>query len=532
MDTYRGSFIDRSDDHDDWPEVDYGEDEAVHDVPPSPVGQDERRMQVRAYNHWASLLDNRNFPSIEDLEPEDLPDFGPYSVLLDFTQGIEDPSIRYLGEKLAAECGTDDEIETLDDVPSRSLLSRITDHYMQILANQAPIGFEAEFVNQREQTILYRGILLPFSSDDDTIDFIYGVINWKELADQRTADELLQEIDQALSQPAAHELRREEPMTDWADGPADIHDLVAVADEPDPLAEVGFAEDGSDEGDDVLDLGDFAEPVAEAADPLPQPAFAVGGWASILAADDDGDEDEGADAADGLHLNDHRPIDFGGSDSDEFASAAVFDAPLDDADMGLADWLASARELAEVALGSEDRTRSALYAAIGRAYDFSLAAAEAPDEFAELIADSGLVVQDRAQMTPVVKLVFGAEYDKTRLAEYAAALSHGHRLGVAKGGLGRFLAEAPGGLKGVVGEERRIKREESGKAAVRRDTPREALAKKLRKLDHAPLGAVAAEGSEFTLLVARRLPTGEVVLLGEVADDVALLERAARKLLS
>lgn len=56
---------------------------------------------------------------------------------------------------------------------------------MQILANQAPIGFEAEFVNQRGSTILYRGILLPFSSDDHAIDF-NGVINWKELADQQT----------------------------------------------------------------------------------------------------------------------------------------------------------------------------------------------------------------------------------------------------------------------------------------------------------------------------------------------------------
>ena len=42
---------------------------------------------------------------------------------------------------------------------------------------------------------------------------------------------------------------------------------------------------------------------------------------------------------------------------------------------------------------------------------------------------------------------------------------------------------------------------------------------------------MATEGGEFTLLVARRLPSGEVVLLGEVGDDIALLERAARKLL-
>src|SRR3546814_6936044 len=86
--------------------------------------------------------------------------------------------------------------------------------------------------------------------------------------------------------------------------------------------------------------------------------------------------------------------------------------------MGLGDWLAAARELADAARGSEDRTRAALYQAIGRAYDFSLAAADAPEEFDELLADAELTAQDRAPMTPVVKLVFGADYDKTRLTEY------------------------------------------------------------------------------------------------------------------
>ena len=484
MDTYRGNFSDHAETGDEWPDLENHEEEVVSEPPPNPVGQDERRMQVRAYNHWASLLEDRAFPSIEDLEPDNLPDFGPYSVLLDFTSGIENPSIRYLGEALAKECGTDGEIHTLDDVPSRSLLSRITDHYMQILANQAPIGFEAEFVNQRESTILYRGILLPFSSNDDTIDFIYGVINWKELADQRTTDALLHEIDQALEE-TPHEVRRDE-LTDWADGP--------VEDAP------GFA---LLEGDgNVLDLGAFASD--ESGDDLAFPAPQFGAL--------DGD----------------------GEDSDQFprhhAAPIALAAEVPD-DMGLADWLASARELAEAARGSEDRTRQALYAAIGRAYDFSLAAVEAPEEFNELVADYGLTVQDRAPMTPVVKLVFGADYDKTRLTEYATALSHAHRVGVARGSLGQYLASAPGGLKGIVNEERRAKKAEAGGDEVIRDTPREALARKLRKLDAYPLDSLAAEGSEFTLLVARRLPSGEVVLLGEVGDDVPLLERAARKLL-
>ena len=483
MDTYRGLFSDNSESGEDWPEVEFGEDEVSREAPPSPVGQDERRMQVRAYNHWASLLDNRNFPSIEDLDPQALPDFGPYSVLLDFTGGIENPAIQFLGGKLARECGTDGEIHSLADVPARSLLSRITDHYMQILANQAPIGFEAEFVNQREQTILYRGILLPFSSDDDTIDFIYGVINWKELADQQTTDELLHEIDRALEVAPATGLQRDLPVTDWSQNPAELIDPVP------PVV-------GDDDDDDgVLDLTALADDDHGPAE-FPAPTFA--------------------------------PLEL-----DTFADDDVLElSSVAEADMELADWLASARELAEAARGSEDRTRHALYAAIGKAYDFSLAAHDAPEDFAELVTDSGLTVQDRAPMTPVVKLVFGADYDKTRLTEFATALSHAQRLGLPQGALGEYLRSAPGGLKGVVTEERRLKREDSGQDAVPlRDAPREALAKKLRQLEHFPLDAVASEGSEFTLLVARRLPSGEVVLLGEVADDVPLLERAARKLL-
>ncbi len=480
MDTYRGNFMDLTGAGDDAQDFDYSDEEAGHEPPPSPVGQDERRMQVRAYNHWASLLNDRNFPSVEDLDPAALPDFGPFSVLLDFTGGIDNPAIQYLGDRLAVECGATGPIHSLDDVPSRSLLSRITDHYMQILANQAPIGFEAEFVNQREQTVLYRGILLPFSSDDDTIDFIYGVINWKELADQQTTDELLLEIDQALEVPLKL-APLEAPMTEWADGPVDVHDL----------------------SEDELRHSKIS---------FPEPAF---GPVEVTPA-----------FVDSPATADYLPV-------ADYEADTVLELTTElDEDMGLADWLASARELAQAAQGSEDRTRHALYAAISRAYDFSLAAAGAPEEFDELVTDSGLTVQDRAPMTPVVKLVFGADYDKTRLTEYASALGHAQRLGLTRGTLADYLSSAPGGLKGVVTAERRLRREESGKAGASRETPYEALARKLRSLDHQSFDAVSTQGNEFTLLVARRLPTGEVVLLGEVGDDVTLLEKAARKLLT
>jgi hypothetical protein len=91
------------------------------------IGTDERRMHVRAYNYWVSLLDGRDFPSIEDLEPADVSDFGAHSVLLDFTCGRDNPAIPYVGAAIRDECGLDDDVRTISDVPSRSLLSRLTD---------------------------------------------------------------------------------------------------------------------------------------------------------------------------------------------------------------------------------------------------------------------------------------------------------------------------------------------------------------------------------------------------------------------
>ena len=129
--------------------------DAVADDVAAAIGTDERRMHVRAYNYWVSLLDGRDFPSIEDLEPGDVQDFAPHSVLLDFTCGRDNPGDRLISApRSATNAGSTTTCATIADVPSRSLLSRLTDHYMQIIANRAPIGFEAEFVNQRGENDL------------------------------------------------------------------------------------------------------------------------------------------------------------------------------------------------------------------------------------------------------------------------------------------------------------------------------------------------------------------------------------------
>ena len=423
------------------------DDEPAMDAPPE-IGVDERRMHVRAYNHWVSLLDGRPYPLIDDLDPASIEDFGSFSVLLDFSGNSEDPEVCYLGRSLRAECGLDSNIRRISEVPARSLLSRLTDHYLQIIANCAPIGFEAEYVNRRGVNTLYRGILMPLSSDGETIDFIYGVINWKELADSGVQSELAAAVDRASAAPA--------PVADcpvWADG---------------PNAEIEPEEEEAE------------EPEAEAASTLSL-------W------------------------------------PEEGEAAEDFTPQAPAADAGLGDRLSLARESAEAARSADQRSRGALYRALGDAYDFALAAEAEPDDYAELLEDSGLKAQARAPMTPVVKLVFGAEYDKTRLAEFAAALSWARREALPQGSFAATLEAQPGGLKAVVRAERQAKRPEP------KPDPIEEARARLREAG--PIGFVdlAVEGDgEFVLFVGRREPDGRIALVAPVAD-ASLTDRAVRK---
>ena len=390
------------------------------DEPPAlDIGSDERRMHVRAYNYWVSLLDGRDYPSIEDLDPANITDFAPNSVLLDFTAGRDNPATPYIGAAIRTECDLGDDVASIDQVPSRSLLSRLTDHYMQIIANRAPVGFEAEFVNQRGHNICYRGILMPFSSDGDTIDFIYGVINWKDIGDV----------------------------------PAEAPALIPVA-APIELEQV-----------------------------------------------DETEEDLEAEAPLAL---------------DEPEEVAV------DNDAGLADRLWAARESAEICKQADGRSRAALYRALAMAYDFAVACQRVPDEYAEILDDAGVKAQARAPMTPIVKLVFGIDYDKTRLTEFASALSHAERCEVEFGGFLAFVEQAEGGLKGLVAAERKARRP---------DQPVEDKAAIARAQLRAARGIALAElptNQEFALVVTRRNAAGVHEVVALVSDE-ALLDRALRR---
>lgn len=362
------------------------QDDTIAEVSSPFVQHDERRLHVRAYDYWMSLLDGRALPSIEDLDPASLSEFGPSSVLLDLSRSHEDPAVTFLGRALREECGVLYGIRSVSDVPKRSLLSRLTEQAQDIITNKRPASFEAEFLNHQGLPTLFRGILLPFSRGGGDVDFIYGVISWK------------------------HDARVEIPVTEEA-----------------------------------------------------------------------GEE----------------------------------------APSGLSDQLETARASANLASLSEKTAHSALYGAIGRAYDFHIAAQDAPDDYARLLEREALTVQARAPMTPIVKLVFGVDYDKKRLTEYAAALTHAQRIGLAQGALPDYLESYEGGLKAIVAAER------AQRAKVVKPDPVERARQRLRSADAQAVVHMDVGDEEFVVLIARRVDAERIAVLKTIADT-SLVDRALR----
>ncbi|MHB9880588.1 hypothetical protein ACSMXM_13155 [Pacificimonas sp. ICDLI1SI03] len=398
------------------------DDEPRFEAPPLFAGQDERRMHVRAYQQWVGLLNGRKFPAPADLDVLRDEDFGPHSFLMDFREGRLKPILRFIGARLQAECTLDDEPYReapldVNSVPRRSLLSRLTDHYLEIIANRAPVGFEAEFTSRRGHETLYRGILMPLSSDGRVIDYMYGVINWKELAE------------------------------------ADLGQVLA--------REAGLGQ--------ISGLATRFPAMAAPTSPLGTPA-------------------------------------------------------------GLADRLTDARGAADVLQGANDRSRIALYAALSAAWNVHLAAQQAPGHYRVLLQNNGLTAQARAPMTPLLKLVFGIEYDKSRLTEFAAVLSHARRQNVPEDGMLAFLAGFDGGLKGVVRAERAARRAETAQPTEDRLA---ATRRELRSCD--PLASLSldvelADGDEFVLMMARRQPDGSLGIVAAVPHRDDLMKRVLSSL--
>jgi len=174
----------------------------------------ERRMHARAYDYWVSLLHGRRMPCISDVDPDYTAQFDERSVLVDLPAAGGLPVIAYLGNDLRDESDIHAPHPTMADIPGDCLLAELLRRFPDIIAHQAPVGFEAEFMGREDTRLLHRGILLPFADENGELASVYGVMSWKQVAAVQPEPNLAAAISSAMASRAAAPV-----VCAWGDGP-------------------------------------------------------------------------------------------------------------------------------------------------------------------------------------------------------------------------------------------------------------------------------------------------------------------------
>ena len=447
----------------------------------------ERRRHATVFNYWLSIRGDRPFPPIRDLDPLEISDAGPCSILLEVMGGGDDADIRHLGHALK---DGNQKIERISEAARPSLLSCIANQLPIVASSRQPIAFEDNFPSGDSTTHCWI-TLLPFSSTGKWIDYVYGFVSLKgagaaaeepvaaedaEVAE--VAEEKIVEPVEEAAEPAAELVEEsaelEEPQAEVVEPEAEV-----LESEPEPAPEPeakprrpGFSAKIFDalagvEGfygnivkmdpklpstaDELQSEPEAVEQEAEleaSAEPevasVPEPdVVAVEAFEEEMAPEPEPAPEAVVEEVveDPIHDEEiaEEPV-------EESVEAIAKDAVVvtSGPEGTLQNKLAEVRSKADEARMAKIRSNLALYEGLSAAYDFALDAEESADEYLKLVEDQGLKIQLRSPMKPVVKLAFDGMCDDATISQLEAVLAWALKQDLPRGSLAARIEEAGG----------------------------------------------------------------------------------------
>jgi hypothetical protein len=138
----------------------------------------ERRGTVRLRVLWNRLRRNKALPSMNDLNPDQLPVKWDACFIVALHDGGPG-ELDFVGEVLAGQCGMDLVGCSVADVPGHTVLARALAAKDTVLATAEPEIVEGEVDLASGERALFRTILMPFGSDRETVDTLVGAATFK-----------------------------------------------------------------------------------------------------------------------------------------------------------------------------------------------------------------------------------------------------------------------------------------------------------------------------------------------------------------
>ena len=163
--------------------------ELASSSPPEDMGSvKDRALVTRAYEEWAAGAAIGRFPDWQDVLQCGNGALQQHALAIRIDDNFRQSPILHIGSELTREMGGQTLPIVIKEVPSLSLLSRITEHALEPIANLAPIGFEAEFEDDGGRHLAYHAIVLPCTGDSGIVDTVVGFIGFKVVSEAAAAD--------------------------------------------------------------------------------------------------------------------------------------------------------------------------------------------------------------------------------------------------------------------------------------------------------------------------------------------------------
>ena len=429
----------------------------------------ERRKHASVFNYWLSIRRDRQFPPIRDLDPLEISDAGPFSLLLEMVGGGEDAEVRHIGQAIKGDL----DVAKVAEAPNPSLLSCVATRLPVVAACREAFAFEDSFETADGKTKCWV-TLLPFSATGTWIDYVYGFVSLdpapgaalveevEEPAETESEvvaepvpleDERLEEVTEPIAESEPEPV--EAPETMELDEPAEIEPETKSAGPAESAGKAGF----SKKFFESLASGFYGRPTEVELD-LDTARLEAGEPEEPLAAEDPAPAEEPDAAGERAAIEDvlamadaqlatEEPVAF-----EEPAAPEPSFEPVSNSEGTLQSKLTEVRAKADEARQAKLRANSALYEGLGAAYDFALDAEDTPEEYLKLVEAQGLKIQLRSPMKPVVKLAFNEMCDEATIKQLEAILAWAFDEELPRGTLAERI-ESEGGIGPILSGQKR-----------------------------------------------------------------------------
>jgi hypothetical protein len=446
----------------------------------------ERRRHASVLNYWLSIRGDKEFPPLHDLDPLELSDAGPQSILMELISGGHDAEIRHMGEALRG----DDWPERIMDADQPSVLSCIAKKLPIVAISRDFLAFEDEFDAGDGPTRCWV-TLLPLSAGGAWVDYVYGLVSLEgpaakaakpskakktpdpapEIAPEVIDDveETSAAVDEPIAQVSEFEVAAEESeaaveqVEDVVfESAPEAFDVVDDYEEPSSSRTAKAAPGFSKLLDSIAGLTGFygsqpvkVEPVIETAEQTPDYPESDEPVAEEPAAEKVAVEEPVAQEP----VAEEQTFEPEPESQQEQVAVAeeraqpVTESPTRASEGSLKNKLADVRTKADEARLAKIRANTALYEGLSAAYDFALDAEETPEEYLKLVEAQGLKIQLRSPMKPVVKLAFEGMCDDMTIKQLEAVLAWAFDEELPRGTLAERIDSA-GGISQILNEKK------------------------------------------------------------------------------